>query len=164
MITLVMGVLVAFPLGLLLLNSLRDVSVGELGFSLSHLTLGNYLPIGSRFTHAAVLQVHKELEEAAWACGAGFWRTLRSIWIPLLVPALVNGALYIAILTTKVMSIAVLLYGPDSMVLSVFLWRVWDTGEPGAASALAVILILALGAMTLIARRLASGSAAFRDV
>ncbi|MDP2645694.1 MAG: iron ABC transporter permease [Desulfobacterales bacterium] len=125
--------------------------------------LVNYLPIGSRFTHAAVLQIHKELEEAAWASGSGFWRTLRCIWIPLLLPALINGALYVAVLTTKVMSIAVLLYGPDSMVLSVYLWRVWDGGNPGEASALAVILIVVMGGMTLLARRLASGAAVFKD-
>ncbi len=123
----------------------------------------NYLPIGSRFTHAAVVQIHKELEEAAWASGAGFWTTLRVIWLPLLIPALVNGALYVSILTIKVMSIAVLLYGPDSQVLSVYLWRVWDTGEPGEASALAVLMVIALGTLTLVARRIAHGSDVLKD-
>ena len=46
----------------------------------------NYLPIGTRFTNAAVVQVHKELEEAAWGSGAGFWTTLRFVWFPLLLP------------------------------------------------------------------------------
>ena len=118
----------------------------------------NYLPIGSRFTHAAIVQIHKELEEAAWASGAGFWTTLRVIWLPLLVPALVNGALYVSILTIKVMSIAVLLYGPDSQVLSVYLWRVWDAGNPGEASALSVLMVVALGTLTLMARRIARSS------
>jgi iron(III) transport system permease protein len=123
----------------------------------------NYLPIGSRFTHAAIVQVHKELEEAALASGAGFWCTLRVIWIPLMIPALVNGALYVGILTMKVLSIAVLLYGPDSTVLSVYLWRVWDAGNPGEASALSVVLIVTLGALTLIVRRLARGRDVFKE-
>ena len=123
----------------------------------------NYLPIGSRFTHAAVVQIHKELEEAAWASGAGFWTTLRVIWVPLLIPALVNGALYVGILTMKVLSIAVLLYGPDSTVLSVYLWRVWDAGNPGEASALSVLLVIVLGALTLGARRLARSSDVFKE-
>ena len=109
------------------------------------------------------MQIHKELEEAAWASGAGFWTTLRVIWIPLLIPALVNGALYVSILTIKVMSIAVLLYGPDSQVLSVYLWRVWDTGEPGEASALSVLLVIALGTLTLVARRIALGSDVLKE-
>lgn len=125
--------------------------------------LVNYLPIGSRFTHAAIVQIHKELEEAAWASGAGFWRTLGVIWVPLLIPALVNGALYVAILTMKVLSIAVLLYGPDSMVLSVYLWRVWDAGNPGEASALSVLLVIVLGTLTLVARRLARGADVFKE-
>ncbi len=117
----------------------------------------NYLPIGSRFTHAAMVQIHKELEEAAWASGAGFWRTLCYVWMPLLIPGLLNGALYILVLSIKVMSIAALLYGPDSMVLSVYLWRVWDAGNPGQATALSVILVVTLGALTLAIRRLALG-------
>ncbi|HEX9879340.1 MAG TPA: ABC transporter permease subunit, partial [Candidatus Binatia bacterium] len=123
----------------------------------------NYLPIGSRFTHAAVVQIHKELEEAAWASGAGFWRKLRVIWVPLLIPALVNGALYVGILTMKVLSIAVLLYGPDSTVLSVYLWRVWDAGNPGESAALSVLLVFVLGTLTLLARRLARGSDVFKE-
>ena len=123
----------------------------------------NYLPIGSRFTHAAILQIHKELEEAAWAGGAGFWRTLRYIWVPLLIPALVNGALYVLILSIKVMSIAVLLYGPDSMVFSVYLWTVWDGGDPGEASALAVLMIIVLGILTFVVRYVARGSTVLEE-
>ena len=63
--------------------------------------------------------------------GAGFWTTLRFVWFPLLLPALVNGFLFVLILSFKVMSIAMLLRGPDSMVLSVYLWHLWDTGNPG---------------------------------
>lgn len=123
----------------------------------------NFLPIASRFTHAAVVQVHKELEEAAWASGAGFWRTLRHIWMPLLIPPLVNGGLFLLILSLKIMSIAALLQGPDSKVLAVFLWNLWNAGGTGPSSALSILLILSLGILTLISRRLARGSALVRQ-
>jgi len=123
----------------------------------------NFLPIASRFTHAAVVQVHKELEEAAWASGAGFWRTLRHIWMPLLIPPLVNGGLFLLILSLKIMSIAALLQGPDSKVLAVFLWNLWAAGGTGPSSALSILLILSLGILTLISRRLARGSAVVRQ-
>ena len=123
----------------------------------------NFLPIASRFTHAAVVQVHKELEEAAWASGAGFWRTLRHIWMPLLIPPLVNGGLFLLILSLKIMSIAALLQGPDSKVLAVFLWNLWAAGGTGPSSALSILLILSLGILTLISRRLARGSALVRQ-
>ncbi|MFQ5849952.1 MAG: ABC transporter permease [Candidatus Binatia bacterium] len=124
----------------------------------------NYLPIGTRFTNAAVVQVHKELEEAAWASGAGFWTTLRCIWVPLLTPALINGFLFVLILSFKVMSIAMLLRGPDSTVLSVHLWHLWDSGYPGTAAALAVALVGVVATLSMLARRLGGGLAGGREV
>ncbi len=124
----------------------------------------NYLPIGTRFTNAAVVQVHKELEEAAWGSGAGFWTTLRFVWFPLLLPTLVNGFLFVLILSFKVMSIAMLLRGPDSMVLSVYLWHLWDTGNPGTSSALSVLLIVVVTALSVVARRLGGSVAGGREL
>lgn len=124
----------------------------------------NYLPIGTRFTNAAVVQVHKELEEAAWGSGAGFWSTLRYIWFPLLLPALVNGFLFVLILSFKVLSIAMLLRGPDSMVLSVYLWHLWDTGNPGPSSALSVLLVLVVTVLSVVARRIGGIVAGGREL
>ena len=124
----------------------------------------NFLPLASRFTHAAVVQVHKELEEAAWASGAGFWRTLRYIWVPLLIPTLLNGGLFLLILSLKIMSIAALLQGPDSKVLSVHLWGLWNRGSPELASALSVVMVVVLGLLTLVSRRLAQGTAMGRQM
>jgi iron(III) transport system permease protein len=123
----------------------------------------HYLPIASRFTHAAVVQIHKELEEAAWISGAGFWRTMGRIWLPLLAPALLNGMLFVLVLSFKIMSIAALLQGPDSMVLAVFLWNLWDRGgSTGAAAALSVLMIVVISALTIISRRLVHGGSAAR--
>lgn len=124
----------------------------------------NFLPVASRFTHAAVIQVHRELEEAAWASGAAFWRTLRHIWVPLLLPPLINGALFLLILSTKIMSIAALLQGPDSKVLSVYVWSLWNGGGTGPSSALSVLMICVLGILTLISRGLAQKSALGRQL
>ncbi len=112
----------------------------------------NYLPIGTRFTNAAILQVHKELEEAAQASGASFFITMLRIWLPLLVPALINGMLFVLILCIKVISIAVLLQGPDSTILPVYLWKLWDVGDAGAAAALSVLMVLTISLLTFVAR------------
>ncbi|MDP2646885.1 MAG: iron ABC transporter permease [Desulfobacterales bacterium] len=120
----------------------------------------NYLPIGTRFTNAAIVQIHKELDEAAMASGSNFWTRLFRIWLPLLAPGLINGFLFVLILSFKVMSIAVLLQGPDNMILSVYLWRLWDSGSLGAASALSVVLVFALGTLTVATRWLSRGSQA----
>jgi iron(III) transport system permease protein len=112
-----------------------------------------YLPQGSRFTHAAIVQIHKELEEAAWAAGANFWQTLRKIWLPLILPALINGGLFVFVLAFKVMSIAAFLQSPDNMVLSVYLWNRWSDMGLGWAAALAVIMIVVLAILTFASRR-----------
>ncbi len=120
----------------------------------------HYLPIASRFTHAAVVQVHKELEEAAWTSGASFWPTLRRIWLPLLAPAMLNGLVFVLVLSFKVMSIAAMLQGPDSLVLSVFLWNLWDRGgSSGPTAALSVMLVVVVSALTVVSRRVAHGAA-----
>jgi iron(III) transport system permease protein len=112
------------------------------------------LPTGTRFTHAAVVQVHKELEEAAWASGANFWTTLRRVWLPLMLPALINGGLFVFVLSFKVMSIAAMLRSPTNLVLAVYLWMKWSDQGLGPASATAVLMLIFLGAVTILARRL----------
>jgi iron(III) transport system permease protein len=114
----------------------------------------NYMPVGSRFTHAAMLQIHKELEEAAWASGANFWQTLRHIWLPLMSPAMIAGGLYVFILSFKVMSIAALLQGPDNTVLPVYLWSAYEGLGLPIAAALSVMMIAVLGIMTVVSRRI----------
>ena len=42
-LTLALGIFVATPLALLIINSFQTVSLGELGFKLNHLTLHNYV-------------------------------------------------------------------------------------------------------------------------
>jgi iron(III) transport system permease protein len=113
-----------------------------------------YLPIATRFTHAAVMQVHRELEEAAYVSGAGFWKGLASILIPLIKPSLLNGGLVVFVLTMKVMSIAAILLGTDNMLLSVYIWALWENGATGEASAVAVLMVIMVGALTYLGRKL----------
>lgn len=113
-----------------------------------------YLPVATRFTHAAVMQVHRELEEAAYVSGAGFWKGLASILIPLVQPSLLNGGLVVFVLTMKVMSIAALLSGSDNMVLSVYIWALWENGATGEASAVSVLMVILVGVLTYLGRKL----------
>jgi DNA-binding transcriptional LysR family regulator len=121
-----------------------------------------YLPVATRFTHAAVMQVHRELEEAAYVSGAGFWKSLASILIPLVQPSLLNGGLVVFVLTMKVMSIATILSGTDNMLLSVYIWALWENGATGEASAVAVLMVILVGILTYLGRKL-QGTLAGQD-
>jgi ABC-type Fe3+ transport system permease subunit len=48
-------------------------------------------------------------------------------------------------------------------VLSVYLWNIWSGGEAGLSSALSVLLVITLGFLTIVSRRLARGPAAARE-
>ena len=113
-----------------------------------------YLPYGTRFTHAGLLQIHKELEEAAQASGAGFLSVFRRILIPLMLPSLIGGGLYVLILSVKVMSMAAILWTPDSIVFSIFIWQLWEEGNMGELGAVSVIFIAVLTLVTVSSRRL----------
>jgi iron(III) transport system permease protein len=114
--------------------------------------LTRFLPYGMRFNTSALLQVHPELEHSAALSGADWLTSFRRIVLPLLKPGLMAGWIYIAIVSVRELSSSVLLYSPDSEVLSVVLWEMWQNGQYVQLSALGVLLILALFAVVLLAQ------------
>jgi iron(III) transport system permease protein len=111
-----------------------------------------FLPYGMRFNSASLLQLHSELEESAALSGASWFTAFRRIVLPLLKPGLMAGWIYIAIVSIRELSSSVLLYSPDSEVLSVVLWEMWQNGQYVQLSALGVLLILALFVFVLVAQ------------
>jgi iron(III) transport system permease protein len=92
-----------------------------------------------RYSHAGVIQIHRELEEAAGVAGATQFGLFRRIVLPLLSPALIAGWLFIFLLGAKELSIAVLLAGPDSQTMAVAMFDQWSNGQSGEASALGIV-------------------------
>jgi iron(III) transport system permease protein len=115
----------------------------------------HFIPVATRFTHAGVAQLKAELEEAAMTSGAGMLTMMRRIIIPLMLPTLVGGALYVFLLASRIMSMAAILYTPDSMVLSIFIYQLWTEGTLPQVGALAVLMVFGLTIITIISRKLA---------
>ncbi len=113
-----------------------------------------YLPYGMRTSSAALVQIHRELEEAAAISGAAWWRTFVHIVLPLLRPGLVAGWLYVVIVSIRELSSSILLWGPGSEVLSVYIFDLWQTGHPQELAALGLMLVAALFLLALVSRRL----------
>jgi iron(III) transport system permease protein len=113
------------------------------------------IAFGTRVMTAAMTQLHKELEEASYASGGSWLRTFRKITLPLLLPALVNGWIFSAIVVAKAMGSVIMLYSHDSIVLSVLVWELWSNGDVAATAALGVLLIFGLMAVTFVARKFA---------
>jgi len=122
-----------------------------------------YLAFSSRATTASLIQVHGELEEASQMAGAPWMRTLRRITMPLLAPAMINVFLWVAVHAMQELSMALMLYTPDTVVISTMIWSMWQNGRTADASVLGVVLILLsalllLGAQAIASRRSARHS------
>jgi len=121
-----------------------------------------YLPYGLRYAYAGSLQIHRELEEAAGVAGAGQAGTLRRVVAPLLAPAIVSGGLFIFLLCSKELSMAILLAGPSSQTMAVAMYDLWTNGQGGELSALGLIwtglMTLFAGGFYLTLRRQSAGA------
>src|SRR5574341_1347875 len=113
-----------------------------------------YLPYGMRTSSASLLQIHGELEEAAETSGASWWQTFTRIVLPLLRPALLAGWVYVVIVSIRELSSSILLWGPGSEVLSVYIFDLWQTGHPQELAALGLLLIAMLFVLALVSRRI----------
>lgn len=102
------------------------------------------LSYGTRMTNSALIQIHRELEEAGYASGAGTWGVVRRIVVPILTPAMLYSWLWIALLTYRELTLAILLSTPNNITLPVVVWSLWISGGLGQASALTIIMLVLL--------------------
>jgi iron(III) transport system permease protein len=113
----------------------------------------SYVAFATRLMNSAIIQVHKELEQAAYVCGASPTRTLLAITLPLIFPAFAAGWVWVAVHALRGFSIPLMLSSKNNEVLAVMLWNYWDQGLVSTAAALGVLLILVLIPLTLVMRR-----------
>jgi iron(III) transport system permease protein len=113
-----------------------------------------YLAYGLRFAETGLLQINRELEESGQANGASFSAVIRRIVVPLMIPALLSGWIYVFLLSAKEFSIAVLLYGPQSRVISVAIWELWQNGSVTQLAAFCLTITAVFVAISLLFRRL----------
>ena len=101
-----------------------------------------YIAFGTRLMHAAQLQISKELEEVALTSGASRVTTFFLINLRLLVPAFINGWLYILVHVSKDFSVPLLLASGNTLLFGNIIYHRWEQGDLSVAAALMVILII----------------------
>jgi iron(III) transport system permease protein len=111
----------------------------------------------TRMTNTGMIQIHKELEESGEVGGATTGGVIMKIVVPLLAPTLVNAWLWIALLTFRELTLAVLLTTRDNMTLPVVIWSLWLGGGLGDAAAVALVMLCGMvpiiGLYWLVARK-----------
>jgi iron(III) transport system permease protein len=110
------------------------------------------LAFPSRVMVAANLQIHKEMEEMALMSGSSWGRTLRRINLPLMMPAALSGWIWVVLLAAKELTICLMLFSPNNVVISTRIWAYWENGAMSEACALSVMLIVTVATLFLIAR------------
>ncbi|MGH7847568.1 MAG: ABC transporter permease [Candidatus Binatia bacterium] len=148
------GIVIALALMMAYLSPpLRYVPVYGTVWILAMGLIVSYISFGTRIMNSAIIQIHQELEQAAYVCGATPIRTLFAITLPLLFPAFAAGWVWVAVHSLRSFSIPLMLASRDNEVFAVLLWEFWDEGTAPLSAALGVLLILTLIPLTLVMRR-----------
>ncbi len=109
----------------------------------------SFLPIAMRFISPALSQIHRELEESAYISGATWGMTFRRILIPLIFPAALGAATYIFMLIFRVLSSAIVIYTPKTIVVPVLIFEMWGEAAGNAVHALLLLNTLFLAPFAL---------------
>lgn len=113
-----------------------------------------YMPYGMRYATTSMYQISGELEESAQTSGASWWQTFRRINLPLLMPGLVAGWIYIVLVSFRELSSSILLYSPGNEVLSILIWERWENGQFTQLAALGIVMVFTLVVLVVLASRL----------
>jgi iron(III) transport system permease protein len=97
---------------------------------------------GTRVLNSALIQVHPELEEAAYMSGGKTSSVLRSILFPILTPAMMYVWLWVALLSYRELTLPAILAGKDNATVALVVWNLWESGGLGQSAALTVILLV----------------------
>ncbi len=109
------------------------------------------------------LQIHKELEEAAWISGRGMLSTIATIVLPLARPGVVASMTLLFVLSVRELGSSLFLYTSDTTVMAVLLLDYYEGGNIGKTAAFSLvqtaILAVLLGFTTWLSRGAAQSSA-----
>ena len=100
------------------------------------------LPFSSRTGVTAMMQVGRELEEAAKVAGANAWVRFTRILFPLTRSGFISGFLLTFITTMRELSLIILLVTPATQVLASMTMRYTENGSEQKADAVIILLIV----------------------
>lgn len=111
-----------------------------------------YFPYAFRNASGAIVNIHKELDEAAWVHGARWRHVFFKITLPILKPSVGGALFYIFIEAIRNVDVAVLLTAPGKEYGPVTLFEYFRVGQWAEAAAGGVIYLIILIAAVSIAK------------
>jgi iron(III) transport system permease protein len=100
-----------------------------------------WISFGTRVLNNSMIQVHRELEEAAQVGGVSAFKILAKVIVPLIKPGLIYTWIWTSLSAYRELTMAVFLASPKSQVLSTYIWGQWHGGGLGDAAAIAIMMI-----------------------
>ena len=126
--------------------------------------IARFMPDTVKALSTSFLQIHRELEEAAWICGKGMLGTIRTIVLPLASPGVIAAMTLLFVLSIRELGSSLFLYTSNTMVMSVLLLDYYEGGNLGKTAAFSlvqtVLLAVLIGGANWLSRGAAQGSVA----
>ncbi len=113
----------------------------------------SYMPFSVRTLNAAFIQVHPELEQAAYVSGSSWLSTYLRITLPLVLPALASVGLWIAIHAMRSLTVPMFLTTEGNEVMAMLLWTYWDNDMVEAVSVIGLLYLVVCVVLSLLWRR-----------
>jgi iron(III) transport system permease protein len=119
--------------------------------------IARFMPDTIKALSTSLLQIHRELEEAAWICGTGIMGTIRKIVLPLARPGVIAAMTLLFILAIRELGSSLFLYTSKTMVMAVLLLDYYEGGNVGITAAFSLVQTILLGVLIGLAHWLSRG-------
>jgi iron(III) transport system permease protein len=119
--------------------------------------IARFMPDTVKALSTSLMQIHRELEEAAWICGKGLLATIRTVVLPLARPGVIAAMTLLFILAIRELGSSLFLYTSNTMVMAVLLLDYYEGGNIGITAAFSLVQTALLGVLIGVAHRLARG-------
>ncbi|HEY7556357.1 MAG TPA: iron ABC transporter permease [Candidatus Binatia bacterium] len=116
-----------------------------------------YLAYSTRLMHAAQLQIDKSLDEAAYVSGAGNLSSFLRINLRLLMPAFIDGWIWVFAHAIRDFTLPLYLASGTSAVIANKVFRHYTTGDYQIASTFMVLLFVIVVIIAIFTRRISTG-------
>lgn len=121
--------------------------------------IARFMPDTVKALSTSFLQIHRELEEAAWVCGKGVLGTIATIVLPLARPGVIASMTLLFVLAIRELGSSLFLYTSNTMVMSVLLLDYYEGGNLGKTAAFSLVQTVLLGVLIGGANWLSRGAA-----
>jgi iron(III) transport system permease protein len=121
--------------------------------------IARFMPDTVKVLSTSFLQIHRELEEAAWICGKGLLGSIRTVILPLARPGVIAAMTLLFVLAIRELGSSLFLYTSNTMVMSVLLLDYYEGGNIGKTAAFSLVQTVLLGVLIGLANWLSRGAA-----